>query len=65
MNIEKEINELLASDITAYRMAKDSGVAQSVITKLRNGNRKVSNLTVESAQKLLDYWATQKATQPG
>lgn len=64
MNIEKEINDLLASDISAYRIAKDSGVAQPVITKLRNGNRKVSNLTVESAQKLLDYWETKKTTQP-
>lgn len=60
MNIEKQIQELLNSDISAYRIAKDTGVAQPVITRLRNGDRKIGKINVETAQKLIDYWKSQK-----
>lgn len=56
LKIRDEIQELLDSNLSAYRIAKESGVAQAVITKLRNGDRKIENLTVESGQKLMDYW---------
>lgn len=56
MNIVAEIKALLDSDISVYRIAKDSGVSQSVVNKLRKGDRSIDNLGVGSAQKLIDYW---------
>lgn len=56
MNIEKEIQALMDSDISAYKIAKDTGVAQPIITRLRNGDRSIGKIQVETAQKLIDYW---------
>lgn len=53
--IIKEIEELLNSDVTDYRISKDSGVALSMIQNYRNGNRKVENMTLKTAKKLYDY----------
>lgn len=60
MNIKELVKQLLDSNISAYRIAKDTGVSQSVITRLRNGQREVDQITVGTAQKLIDYWKSQK-----
>lgn len=41
---------------TAYRISKDTGVNQATITGLRTGKKKISNLTLETAEKLGKYW---------
>ena len=51
----KEIEELFNSEITDYRLAKDSGVALSMIQNYRNGSRKVENMTLKTAEKLIKY----------
>ena len=51
----KEIEELFNSNITDYRIAKDSGVALSMIQNYRNGSRKVENMTLKTAEKLIKY----------
>lgn len=51
----KEIEELFNSNITDYRIAKDSGVALSMIQNYRNGSRKVENMTLKIAGKLCKY----------
>jgi DNA-binding protein len=51
----KEIEELFNSNITDYRIAKDSGVALSMIQNYRNGSRKVENMTLKTAGKLCKY----------
>ncbi|MGF7437884.1 hypothetical protein [Lentilactobacillus senioris] len=56
MNIEEIIKQLLDSDISAYKIAKDTGVSQSIITRLRNGDREIDQLTVGTAQKLINFW---------
>ena len=53
--IIKEIEDLFNSDITDYRISKDSGVALSMIQNYRNGNRKVENMTLKTAKKLYEY----------
>lgn len=53
MDIKKEIKKLLDSDITGYRIYKEAGVDQAVISKLRSGERKIEDLTVSTADKLL------------
>lgn len=55
MNIKKEIEKLLNSPVTAYEIESKTGVDRSVITRLRNGERSVEKLTVQTAQKLLNF----------
>lgn len=50
--IIKEIEDLFNSDITDYRISKDSGVALSMIQNYRKGNRKVENMTLKTANKI-------------
>lgn len=51
----KKIEELLNSEISSYKMAKDSGVPYSLISDYRNGKRKIENITLQVANKLIKY----------
>jgi len=53
--IIKEIEELLNSEISRYKIAKDSGVSFSLISDYRNGKRKIENMTLQVAKRLLRY----------
>ncbi len=53
--IIKEIEDLLNSDLTSYKIAMGSGVANSMIQNYRNGKRKVENMTLKTALKLYEY----------
>lgn len=51
----KEIEELLNSEISSYKISKNSGVAYSLISDYRNGKRKIENMTLQVAKKLIRY----------
>ena len=51
----KEIEKLLNSEISSYKISKDSGVAYSLISDYRNGKRKIENMTLQVAKKLIRY----------
>lgn len=51
----KEIEELLNSEISSYKIAKDSGVSYSLISDYRNSKRKIENMTLQVANKLIKY----------
>mgnify|MGYP000977739628 CR=1 FL=1 len=51
----KEIEELLNSEISSYKIAKDSGVTYSLLSDYRNGKRKIENMTLQVANKLIKY----------
>ena len=53
--MRKEIESLLASDKTAYEIAQATGMSPSNIADLRNGKRKLDNVTLANAEKLYDY----------
>ncbi|HCT1262877.1 hypothetical protein, partial [Staphylococcus aureus] len=42
-------------DITGYQIHKQTGVAQYVISQLRQGKREVDNLTLNTTEKLYSY----------
>lgn len=56
--LEKEIKELLDSDITSYRIEKEAGVAQQLLDKYRKGDSKIENMTLKVAKKLLEFKKT-------
>ena len=53
--IIKEIEELLNSEISSYKISKDSGVTYSLLSDYRNGKRKIENMTLQVANKLIRY----------
>lgn len=53
--IEKEIQKLLDSDITSYRIRQETGIAQQVIDRYRKGESKLENMTLRNAKKLLKF----------
>lgn len=54
-DIRKAIISLLESEISAYRIAKDTGVNPATIQTLRNGDIKLDNITFKNAERLYDY----------
>jgi len=48
----KDIEELFETDITDYRISKDTGITLSVIQNYRNGKYTLENMTLKIAKKL-------------
>jgi hypothetical protein len=53
--IEKEIQELLDSKITSYRIRQETGIAQQVIDRYRKKESKIENMTLKNAKKLINF----------
>lgn len=53
--IIKTIERLLESDLSAYYIHQQTGVSASSIQRLRSGERNLSKLTLDSAEKLYLY----------
>ena len=51
----KKIEELFNSDLTDYRISKDTGITLSVIQKYRSDQSKIENMTLKVANKLIRY----------
>ncbi|WP_436880731.1 hypothetical protein [Staphylococcus haemolyticus] len=52
---KKKIIELIESDITGYKIYKETGISQYVLSQLRQGKRNVDNLRLGTAEKLYEY----------
>ncbi len=52
---KKKIIELIESDITGYKIYKETGISQYVLSQLRQGKRDVDNLTLNTTEKLYAY----------
>lgn len=53
--MRKEIEELLNSDVSGYKIFKATGVSQSVISDLRKGKRSLDNISLLNAERLYTY----------
>lgn len=51
----KDIEGLFETDITDYRISKDTGITLSVIQNYRNGKYALENMTLKIAKKLYEY----------
>ena len=49
------IKRLLDSDVTAYKISKDTGIRTSIISRLRSGKQSVSSSSYEIMKKLYQY----------
>ena len=52
--MKKEIEALLNSDLTSYKIAKETGITVQQIDRYRKNN-KVGNITLDNALKLYNY----------
>lgn len=52
--MKKEIEELLNSDLTSYKIAKETGITVQQIDRYRKSS-KVGNITLDNALKLYEY----------
>lgn len=46
---------LMDKTVSAYRLAKETGISQSTITRLRNKERLFKNITVETLIKMQEW----------
>ena len=53
--MKETIQQLLDSDISAYKIGKDAGVQDSLVKKLRNGNQAIGDTKYNSLEKLYNY----------
>ena len=51
----KQIEELFNSDLTDYRISKDTGITLSAIQNYRSGKYELENMTLKIAKKLIKY----------
>ena len=51
----KEIQELMNSELTAYKIGKATGLNFNMLQKYKTGERKVENMTLKTAEILYDY----------
>lgn len=56
MKTSEKVQALLYSPVSAYRIAKDTGISVSAILGLRSGDRQLLNITLGTAEKLATYW---------
>lgn len=54
-NIYNVINTLLQSDVTSYRIQKDTGIRRQKIDRYRKGQSELKNMTLDVAEKLYKY----------
>ena len=55
MKADKEKSEWLLENATQYEIWKATGVTQSNLSDMKNGRRKIENLTFRNASKLTDF----------
>lgn len=56
MKTSEKVQALLYSHVSAYRIAKDTGISVSTILGLRSGDRQLLSITLGTAEKLANYW---------
>jgi len=56
MKLIDKVKKLLDSDITSYRISKETGVSVASIGATRRGERKIDNMQLKTAEKLGELW---------
>ena len=56
MDIKENIKNLLQSEISNYRIHKETCVAQSTLSDLKSGKSKLGNIKLDVALKLNEFY---------
>lgn len=60
MKIKENIKKLLKSDITAYRISKETGISESQLSRMKKGEIEIGRITLDNAIKLNEFWEENK-----
>ncbi|MFD1416014.1 hypothetical protein [Oceanobacillus jeddahense] len=63
--IIRNIEALLRSEITAYKIQQLTGINRSQITRLKKGDIEIKNISLENALKLSNLWEEIKEDNSG
>ena len=55
MRVDTKSIEWLFENVTHYRISKETGLAQPVIARLKNGERKLENASIKVGSALTEY----------
>lgn len=55
MYVDTELIEWLLENETQYKISKETGVSQSILSRLSTGERKIENLKIITGVKLTEY----------
>lgn len=56
MKLKDKVRAVLESELSQYAINKKTGVSQSSLSALRNGTKKIGNLSIDTAEKLADLY---------
>ncbi|GAQ19555.1 DNA-binding protein [Oceanobacillus picturae] len=54
--MKEEIRKLLESNITGYKIFKETGIQESTISRLRSGKKELGSLALDTALKLHAFY---------
>lgn len=58
--IKKNIEKLLNSDLSNYRISKRTGIDQATLSRFKNGKTKIGDMKLDNALKLNNLWEEYK-----
>lgn len=56
MTMRENITKLMNTNISVYRIAKESGIPENTVRRLWKGESSIDNVTLSLAEKLNDYY---------
>lgn len=54
--MRKNIEQLINSGLSAYKVSKETGITLSVVQKIFNGTSSLDNISLKNAEILSNYW---------
>lgn len=61
--LREEIEELINSNISAHKVAKETGISRNTVYRIFRKESALGNITLENAEKLVAYWRKCKTSK--
>ncbi|MCC2250091.1 helix-turn-helix domain-containing protein [Virgibacillus sp. AGTR] len=58
--MKEDIRKLIESDITGYKIKKETGISESTISRIRRGQIDIGSITLDNALKLYEFYQNHK-----
>ncbi|WP_241964519.1 hypothetical protein [Paraliobacillus zengyii] len=58
--MKEDIRKLIESDITGYKINKETGISESNISRIRSGKIELGSISLDNATKLYEFYKKHK-----
>lgn len=58
--MKEEIRKLIESEITGYKIHKETGISESTISRIRSGKIELGSISLDNAEKLYKFYENHK-----